>query len=411
MARFGVSAGSGEEGKSLAISADHQMAEFKRALFGLLLVAFVPVSSAVAQQKPLTAREVIGRIQAHVGIPWQSDTVDTFKAGNPDIPVTGIAVTMMATLDVLKRAAASGNNLVITHEPTFFSHLDKPDELAQGESDPVLAEKRAFIQKHGLLIWRFHDHWHARTPDGIQAGMVHALGWEKFQDPGNEHLFTVPQTTVEALAAELKARLGIRAMRVVGKPDMQVTRVAMSPGAAGFGGETRALEMPVVQVLVVGETREWETVEYVADAVTEGKHKALIILGHIPSEQAGMEECTRWLKSFVTEVPVSFVPAPEPFGVRNQLREVKTEANNYVDFTARYFEIFGDERGGDFGAAYDSGASGRVCAPHGGSGKSCYEDLCTKVFRPARIQDVAKSLPDHHPRRSRLGRRNRGRCA
>jgi hypothetical protein len=64
---------------------------------------------------------------------------------------------------------------------------------------------------------------------------------------------------------------------------------------------------------VVGETREWETVEYVADAVTEGKHKALIILGHIPSEQAGMEECTRWLKDFVTEVPVNFVPAAEPF--------------------------------------------------------------------------------------------------
>jgi putative NIF3 family GTP cyclohydrolase 1 type 2 len=290
------------------------MARSKQALLGLLLAAFtVLVSPAVAQQKSLTARQVIERIQAHVGVPWQSDTVDTFKAGNPDTPVTGIAVTMMATLDVLKRAAGSGNNLIITHEPTFFNHLDKPDELGEGDNDPVLAAKREFIEKHGLIIWRFHDHWHARKPDGIQAGMVHALGWEKFQDPANQHLFTVPRTTVEALAAELKARLGIRVMRVVGEPHMQVTRVAMSPGAAGFARETRALEMPDVEVLVVGETREWETVEYVADAVTEGKHKALIILGHIPSEQAGMDECTRWLKDFVTEVPVNFVPSAEPF--------------------------------------------------------------------------------------------------
>lgn len=290
------------------------MARSKQALLGLLLAAFtLPLSLAVAQQKPLTARQVIERIQAHAGVPWQTDTVDTFKAGNPDTPVTGIAVTMMATLDVLKRTAASGNNLIITHEPTFFNHLDKPDELDQGDNDSVLAEKRAFIKKHGLIIWRFHDHWHARKPDGIQAGMVHALGWEKFQDPANEHLFTVPRTTVEALAADLKARLGIRMMRVVGEPAMEVTRVAMSPGAAGFGRETRALEMPDVEVLVVGETREWETVEYVADAVTEGKHKALIILGHIPSEQAGMDECTRWLKGFVTEVPVNFVPSAEPF--------------------------------------------------------------------------------------------------
>jgi len=289
------------------------MARSKHALLGLLLALTLPVTAAVAQQKPLTARQVIERIQAHVGVPWQSDTVDTFKAGNPDTPVTGIAVTMMATLDVLKRAAVSGNNLIITHEPTFFNHLDKPDELDQGDNDPVLAEKREFIEKHGLIIWRFHDHWHARKPDGIQAGMVHVLGWEKFQDPANQHLFTVPRTTVKALAADLKARLGIRVMRVVGESHMEVTRVAMSPGAAGFAREARALEMPDVEVLVVGETREWETVEYVADAVTEGKHKALIIMGHIPSEQAGMEECTRWLKNFVTEVPISFVPSAEPF--------------------------------------------------------------------------------------------------
>ena len=220
---------------------------------------------------------------------------------------------MMATLDVLKRAAAGGNNLIITHEPTFYNHLDKSDEIAQGENDPVLAEKRAFIEKHDLIIWRFHDHWHARKPDGIEAGMVRALNWAKYQDPANEHLFTVPPTTLRDLADEIQNRLQIRAMRVVGEPDMRVTRLAMSPGAAGFGRETRALEMPDVQVLIVGETREWETVEYVSDAVSEKRNKALIILGHIPSEQAGMEECARWLKDFVTEVPVNFIPATEPF--------------------------------------------------------------------------------------------------
>ena len=287
--------------------------------FSMLLPA-----SMLAQAKQVTARQVVDRIQAQVGVPWKSDTVDTFKAGNPDAPVVGITVTMMATLDVLQRAASSGNNFIITHEPTFFDHFDRPDNLAEGENDPVLAEKRAFIQEHGLIIWRFHDHWHARKPDGIQAGMVHALGWEKFQDPANEHLFTVPKTTVADLAATIKSRLGIRALRVVGDPKMELTRVAMSPGAAGFGRETKALEIGDVQVLVVGETREWETVEYVADAVTEGKHKALIILGHIPSEQAGMEECARWLKGFVPEVPINFVPSTEPFWIPDGNMETST---------------------------------------------------------------------------------------
>jgi len=93
-----------------------------------------------------------------VGVPWQAETVDTFKAGSPDEPVTGIAVTMMATMDVLQRAATSGNNLVITHEPTFYNHLDKLDVLGEKEKDPVLAAKLAFIAEHHLVVWRFHDH-------------------------------------------------------------------------------------------------------------------------------------------------------------------------------------------------------------------------------------------------------------
>jgi len=269
--------------------------------------------SASGQEKHLTAREVISRIQAHVGVPWQAETVDTFKAGNPDEPITGIAVTMMATMDVLERAAASGKNLVITHEPTFYNHLDKLDVLPEKEKDPVLAAKLAFIAEHHLVVWRFHDHWHRRTPDGIEAGMAHALGWEKQQDSENQYLFSVPETTLESLAADLKKKLDIHVLRVVGDPHLKVKKVGLVPGASGFQKETLALERNDVDVLVTGEPREWETVEYVADAVTQGKHKGLIILSHIPSEQAGMEECTRWLKSFVTEVPVEFVPAKDPF--------------------------------------------------------------------------------------------------
>jgi putative NIF3 family GTP cyclohydrolase 1 type 2 len=123
----------------------------------------------------------------------------------------------------------------------------------------------------------------------------------------------MPERTLEALAMEVAKKLGSPVLRVVGEPGMQVTRIAFSPGSAGFVRETHALEMDSVEVLMVGETREWETVEYAADAVSEGRKKALIMIGHIPSEQAGMEECARWLKTFVKNVPVEFVPTKQPF--------------------------------------------------------------------------------------------------
>lgn len=273
----------------------------------------ISATLAASQEKHLTAREIINRIQAHVGVPWQAETLDTFKAGNPDEPVTGVALTMMATMDVLERAAASGKNLVITHEPTFYNHLDKLDVLPEKEKDPVLAAKLAFIAEHHLVVWRFHDHWHMRTPDGIEAGMAHALGWEKQVDPENQYLFAVSETTLESLAAELKKKLDVHVLRIVGDPHLKIKKVGLVPGASGFQKETLALERNDVDVLVTGEPREWETVEYVADAATQGKHKGLIILSHIPSEQAGMEECAQWLKTFVNEVPVEFVPAKDPF--------------------------------------------------------------------------------------------------
>src|SRR6202158_4533090 len=93
------------------------------------IAALLSSTSAVAQEKRVTARDVIARIQQQVGVPWVAETVDTFKAGDPDTAITGIAVTMMATMDVLQRASAKGLNLVITHEPTFYAHLDTPEAL------------------------------------------------------------------------------------------------------------------------------------------------------------------------------------------------------------------------------------------------------------------------------------------
>ena len=282
------------------------------AILGLAVGSIAPVTMQAAAPPALTARQVVDRIEAHVGAPWAADTVDTFKAGDPDTPVTGIAVTMMATFDVVKRAAAGGANLVITHEPTFYNHQDQTADL-ESEHDAVYGAKQAFISAHHMVVWRFHDHWHRMTPDGILEGMVRALGWKAYQKADAPHVFVLPETTLAALSADISRTLDARTLRVVGNPEMQVTKVALSPGYAGLEPNRHTLQRDDVQVEVIGEAREWEGVEYAADAVTAGLDKALIVVGHIPSEQAGMASCADWLKTFVTEVPVTFVPARQAF--------------------------------------------------------------------------------------------------
>lgn len=259
---------------------------------------------------PFTAGGVIERIKANVGIPWRAQTVDNIIAGTAETPIKGIATTMMATLDVVQRAQAAGKNMVITHESTFFSHQDRTDQIQQ---DPTYQFKLDFLNKNRMVVFHFHDHWHRRKPDGIAVGMMRALDWEKYADSQNPKSFTFPAITLARLAKEIEAKLKIRTMRVIGDPQLPVKRVLASWGNVSLMPGLPLLARPDVDVLVVGETHEWELVEYAQDAIAAGQKKALIVLGHVVSEQAGMKYCAEWLKGFITEVPIEFIAAAEPF--------------------------------------------------------------------------------------------------
>jgi putative NIF3 family GTP cyclohydrolase 1 type 2 len=274
----------------------------------LITAAFLSALATPAQQ--LTARQVVERIQQATGAQPPANTVDTFKGGDPDERVTGIATTFLDTYAVLEKAAADGHNLVITHEPTFYNHPD--DKTVLGD-DPVQAQKAAFIREHHLIVWRFHDLWHLRNPDGILEGVTAQLGWQQFQNPAEPHIFKLPPTTLAALEASLKQKLGATAFRVVGDPKMPVANVALLPGASGELKQVRMLERSDVDVLVAGEASEWETVEYVRDAIAQGRPKALILLGHEVSEEPGMDYCAKWLQTLFPNIPVEFLKAGSPF--------------------------------------------------------------------------------------------------
>ncbi len=258
----------------------------------------------------LTAGEVVERIRKQVGIPWRQQTVDQIVAGSESTPVTGIATTMMATLDVLERAAAAGKNLIITHETPFYLHQDHTEDI---KDDPVLQYKLEFIRKRNLAIFHFHDHWHARQPDGIAIGMMRQLGWENNVDPANPKQFKFSGEPLAHFCKNMQSRLQDRTMRVVGDPRLPVKRVLASWGFVSRMPGISQFAQPDVDVFVCGETREWELVEYVCDSITAGNRKALILLGHVVSEQGGMSYCAEWLRPFIPEVPIEFIPTREPF--------------------------------------------------------------------------------------------------
>jgi putative NIF3 family GTP cyclohydrolase 1 type 2 len=255
-----------------------------------------------------TAAQVVERIKANVGIPWNEKSFrDTFKVGDPQIQVRGIASTFMSTLDVLQRAHGMGLNMVVTHEPTFWSDGDVQDNLI---NDPLYKFKVDFVKKNGMAVWRFHDHWHAHKPDGIFLGWNKALGWDKYMpDPNERGLYVIPPASLESVANHVRETLKTGSVRVIGDPALMVTRVGR--GAHNLAGNMAML--PRVDALLVSEAREWDSIEYVRDTVLSGQKKGMILISHEAGEEAGMDECAKWLRGFISEVPVQFVDSQDNF--------------------------------------------------------------------------------------------------
>jgi putative NIF3 family GTP cyclohydrolase 1 type 2 len=258
----------------------------------------------------MTAREVVDLIKKNAGTPWNERSYrDTFKVGDPDIAVKGIATTMMTTLGMLKRAQTAGLNMVISHEDAFWNDRDDTKDLADNR---LYKLKTEFVAKNDMIVWRDHDHMHSMKPDFTVVGELRAVGIK-----GGENavmaprIWIIPETTLGELAAQVKRLSGARALRCVGDPNAKVSKILVGPGYA------TPRMTPEADVVIGGEQQEadgaFDNVEYVMDAVSLGVAKGVIMLGHVVSEEPGMEDYATWLRTFIDDIPIQFVPAGEPF--------------------------------------------------------------------------------------------------
>ena len=165
---------------------------------------------ASTAQAELTVAQSVDRIRAAVGT-WREKTADGFKAGDPSAALTGIAVTVAARLENLRKAASAGCNLVITQEPVFYGANDEPGNRA---SDAVYLAKKAYIEQAKLVVWRFSDHWNTRQPDPRVAALAEALGWK--DGPGADNIYRIPETSMSSLTALVGKRLALRGGMILG---------------------------------------------------------------------------------------------------------------------------------------------------------------------------------------------------
>jgi putative NIF3 family GTP cyclohydrolase 1 type 2 len=241
------------------------------------------------------------------------NTVDNLLFGNSLSEVSGVAVTFLATQEIIEKAKSLGLNLIISHEGIFYSHHN--NELAL-QNDPIYLMKRKTIEDSDIAIFRYHDYIHKFKPDGITAGLVQALGWQdnEVENLQTSSIIELQPTTLNNLISHIKNRLGIDHIRFMGDLSILCSRIGLLVGYRGSNELTLSLfNEKDVDVVIYGEGPEWETPEYVRDAIYQGRQKALIILGHGESEMPGMEYLAKSLQEKFPSIPVNFIPGKSIF--------------------------------------------------------------------------------------------------
>lgn len=251
----------------------------------------------------MTALELLDRLFAWSPIERENRS-DGLVFGDGEREVTHIAVTQIATPEVIRRAKALGASAILTHEPTLH------DTLARTDDDPVLLGKRALLEAADLPILRFHDHSHFTAVDKINAGVLARLGWQGEFD--GQKTFTLAEPMeMSSILCDVRDRLGLVHAQYVGAPDLTVRRVALLFGAWGDATLYAHFRREEIDLVIAGEICEWSIGEYVRDAAELGIRRGLLVLGHMGSERSGMEYVADHINREIEGVTAEYIDCGE----------------------------------------------------------------------------------------------------
>ena len=277
----------------------------------------------------LTANAVVEKIRSQVGRTWMGGTSEGFECGEMAAKVTGIATAWTPTIEAIQKAISLKHNLIISMEPPFWRESGAVfTEVSMGtpsmkvlESSSVYQYKKKLIDDHALIIWRFNENYRALPSNPRLNALARTLGYIAHENAVATQklaaigagVYAIPEISLADLAKKARDSANAKALRVLGDPNEKVKSVALMPGYVEDADIMTLVHDRNVDVVVCGEACEWEAFEYAEDWITAGWGKGMIMLGRAVSEDPGAKELATWIRSFITEVPVTGIAVGEPF--------------------------------------------------------------------------------------------------
>lgn len=226
------------------------------------------------------------------------------QVGQLDWPVRSIWVALDPLYDVVDGACRNGVDLLITHHPLIFNPL-----RCINFDTPVGSVIQA-AAGHKLAIFAAHTNFDSAA-DGINDLLAFRVGLadlkvlkrgdhpcedsatDDLQKQGLGRVGELEETMeLLPLALSIKKKLGLKYIKIAGKPDLPVRRVAVCSGSGS--GLMKDFFSSGAQVFISGDLRYHDARE------VEALNLGLIDMGHFASEYLAIEVLAKRLDKILT---------------------------------------------------------------------------------------------------------------
>lgn len=238
-------------------------------------------------------------------------SVDRIVIGDPLTKISKIGTCWQPYFSTLRMAKDQGINLMIVHEPTFYTHwdLDQENEMFVSTSSPAkekylaaVENKKRWIEENEMVIIRSHD-----VPDilkgyGMPFALGHSLGYEnkdivKSKDYYN--VYKVNEDTAWNVARNIASKLLVLnqpGVAFYGDKDRKVKSVGLGTGCICDPMQYQELN-PDLVVAIDDTIRTWTQTSYAEDT-----GNPLVVINHGTSEEMGMRLLNQHLSKNIPEM-------------------------------------------------------------------------------------------------------------
>ena len=238
-------------------------------------------------------------------------SVDRIVIGDPQTKILKAGTCWQPYFSTLRKAREQGINLMIVHEPTFYTHwdLDRQDELFNTLPSPsrekyvvAIEKKRRWIQENNMVIIRCHDVMDIVKGFGIPFALGHTLGFTNediVRSKDYYNVYRVETASAWDIARNIASKLLVLnqpGVAFYGDRERMISTVGLGTGCICDPNQYMEL-MPDLVVAIDDTIRTWTQTTFAEDT-----GNPLVVINHGTAEESGMRLLNQHLSQNIPEL-------------------------------------------------------------------------------------------------------------